>query len=285
MVRANADAAAYWNGEGGQRWVRKQDGYERQLEPFVVPLLDAAGVDAGHRVLDVGCGAGPTTRAAAERVGPSGRVVGADLSAPLLELARSTTHAEVISYVEMDVQADPVDPVIEQAGGPFDRAISRFGVMFFEDPATAFANVRAALADGGRFAFVVWRGIEDNDWMRVPAQALAAGVGTRFVAPGSGPGPYGLADGERTERLLREAGFGDVAVEPLDLDMAIGGGLDPEAAAELLFDSIKQFLPEGGAEIGDEETARGWVVEALRPYESDRGVALPAGTWMVTAEG
>ena len=282
MAEVNAEATEYWNGPGGQRWANDADTYERQLEAWIEPLLRSARLDEGQRVLDVGCGAGPTTRAAAERVGPRGEAVGVDVSAPLLEQARARTSAPNVRFVEADAQ---VAPLAELCGGPVDRAISRFGVMFFDDPVAAFANVRAALAPGGRLTVITWRPVDENPWMNVPGHALADAVGVPFVSPGHGPGPFSLADRGRIESVLVDAGFDEVGFERLDLPFAIGGGVDAATAAEFGYDPLTQFLPEGGAEVSDRDAAVAALRELFEDHQDEHGhVVLPSGSWIVTAD-
>jgi SAM-dependent methyltransferase len=185
--------------------------------------------------------------------------------------------------VEADAQ---VAPLAELCGGPVDRVISRYGIMFFDDPVAAFANMRAALQPEGRLTFITWRPVSENPWMAVPGHALVEAVGRSFVTPPAGPGPFGLADRGHVEPILTGAGFRSIAFEPLDLPIAIGGGLDAEAAAAFGFDALTQFLPEGGAEIEDRDAAVAAVRRAFAPYEDEHGhVVLPSSSWIVSAEG
>lgn len=282
MALPNADARQYWNEDGGLRWVRKEQQYERQLSVYVDPLMAAAGLEPGQLVLDVGCGAGPTTRAAARRVGPAGRVVGADFSAPLLESARGRTSEagiENVDYVETDAQ---VAPFAELVGGRSDRVISRLGVMFFEDPVAAFANIRAGLTDAGCLAFVCFRGVEVNEWMRVPGEALARGYGVDFVQPGDGPGPFSLADPDRIGSVLDQAGYRGVGLTSYDAPIALGGGCGATEAADFVADAAMQFVD---VDPEDRGPAVGWIAEALALYENDDGqVSLRSGVWIVTAQ-
>lgn len=174
------------------------------ISPF---LFDAASFRRGERVLDVGCGGAKTSLAAAQAVGEEGTVVGADLSAPLIRLARQravAADARNVSFRILDVQTDMIE------GEPFDVAISQFGVMFFDEPITAFRNIRAHLKSGGRLAFVCWLRVEYNPWFL--GEALAEFVPPPPAhAPGKSPtGPFSLADAVNTAHILQEAGFDQI---------------------------------------------------------------------------
>ena len=193
-----------WNDE---RWATawpKREPFTDAVSSFV---LDAAALAPGERVLDVGCGGGKTALAAGLAVGAEGAVVGADISAPLLELATRRAieaGAANVTFRVVDMQTDTVE------GAPFDAALSQFGVMFFDDPVTAFENIRAHLRAGGRLAFVCWQAGERNPWFFGPALAGLVPP-PPAPAPGKAPtGPFALADPERTSAILRSAGFLDV---------------------------------------------------------------------------
>jgi ubiquinone/menaquinone biosynthesis C-methylase UbiE len=155
----NAQQVQNW-AEAGHHWVAEAERYDRMLRPWGDAVLDAAAPAAGERVLDVGCGTGATTLAAAARVAPGGHAVGVDLSPPMLSLARDRAGRqgiENVSFVEDDAQIADFQP------GEFDAAVSRFGVMFFADPAAAFANIRGAMRTGGRLAFACWQDLAHNE--------------------------------------------------------------------------------------------------------------------------
>jgi len=190
-----------WNDE---QWTEVWPKRERMTDTVTPILLDAAAPAPGERVLDVGCGGGRTSLAAAALVGPDGAVVGADISTPLVALAReraARAGCANVTFHAVDMQTDTVD------GGPFDVAISQFGVMFFDEPATAFANIRSQLRSEGRLAFVCWQAAERNPWFFAPA--LAAFLPPPPPPPpGKSPtGPFALADIEQTSAMLRAAGF------------------------------------------------------------------------------
>jgi len=200
-----------WNDE---HWVAAWPKRERMTDAVTAFVLDAAALRSGERVLDVGCGGGHTSLAAAQAVGAEGAVVGGDISTQLTTLAQSRAAEAGVANVEFNAVDMQVDQV---AGGPFDVAISQFGVMFFDEPQTAFANIRAHLRPGGRLAFACWQPVECNAWFF--GRAIASLVPPPPPpAPGKSPtGPFSLADPEQTTALLRAAGFEEVQCSPHEL--------------------------------------------------------------------
>lgn len=276
--------AEYWNGEVGARWARNQAVLDAVFAPLTEALLAGAGLRAGASVLDIGCGSGATTLEAARRVGPGGRVMGADISAPMLAVARGRAEAAglPIRFAEADVERADLD------AGPFDRAISRFGVMFFADSGAAFANVRRMLRPGGRLTVLCWRALAENPWVRVPRDAVLPLLPEIPAPPDPDtPGPFRFADADALALLLRTAGFADVACEPIDRDVVLGrGGSDAAAAAEaarvaLDLGPTSRLVRE--AEPALRARAAAAVTEALRPHASDGEVRLTAGCWLVRA--
>src|ERR1700756_4250810 len=150
--QANADQIAYWNGPNGQRWTDRQASQDVLLAPVSQLLIDRIGPKAGDRIVDIGCGCGATSIALAERVAPDGFVLGVDISAPMLARARQLAPKELpVDFALADATVYPFDP------GSFDLLVSRFGVMFFAEPALSFAHLRKELRPSGPLAFACWR--------------------------------------------------------------------------------------------------------------------------------
>lgn len=276
MTTANIDQHAAWNGESGQRWVASADHRDSVLAPAADLLLEAAAIAVGEHVLDIGCGCGATTLAAAAATGPAGAVVGADLSAPMLDVARTRANGHVkVEYRQADVQTDPL-------GGPFDVAISRFGTMFFDDRTAAFENIARHLAPAGRLCIVTWQPLEANQWLVVPGAALLAFGTLPESADPAGPGMFAQADPSTVHRMLAAAGFADVSIEPRTLAMHLGTTITD--AVDYLADSgpgraILETIPP---ERHDEALAA--VGDALRRHhDPDHGVMLEAAVLLTTA--
>jgi SAM-dependent methyltransferase len=277
--------AEYWNGEVGERWARNQAVLDAVFAPLTDALFARAALSAGASVLDVGCGAGATTLEAARRVGPGGMVTGADISAPLLAVARSRAAADAreaaaTRFVEADV---------EQADlGSFDQALSRFGVMFFLDTARAFANLRRMLKPGGRLTFLCWRTLPENLWVSVPREAVLPLLPEPPLAPqADAPGPFRFADADALAALLRGAGFGTVACDALDRDVVLGQGGTDIAAAEAAAHVALNLGPTSHlvreAEPDLRARAEAAVTEVLRRHAAAGAVRLRAACWLVQA--
>jgi SAM-dependent methyltransferase len=270
----NAAQAEYWNSSVGPTWASLQEKLDRQLAPLGHRAMAALAPRGGERILDVGCGSGQTTLDLAHRVSPGGHVTGVDISRTLLDVAeRRPRDVLDVSFIEGDAQVQHFAP----AG--YDAAFSRFGVMFFADPAAAFANIRGALKPGGRLAFVCWRPPTENPIMVGPMMAAAQHLTPPPPPEPGAPGPFAFADPDRVRGILGAAGFADIALTPYDLPIG-GGGLD---------DALELALKVGplGSALRDNPDKREVVTQAVRAFlarhQGPDGVKLPSATWIVTA--
>ncbi|HVW47809.1 MAG TPA: class I SAM-dependent methyltransferase [Solirubrobacterales bacterium] len=267
------DQAEIWNGAMGRTWADMARITDRLFEPLAAPLVEVAG-DGATAALDVGCGAGFTTLAVARALGRDARTVGADISEPLLLAARERAMAagEPIEFILGDAGA------VEFAAASFDLIVSRLGVMFFADPVAAFANLRRAATAGGRLRFVAWRGPEENPLMTLTARATAdiLDLPDRVA---NAPGPYGLADPERTRGILAEAGWDSIKVRPFDPVCAL-----PAADLMTFFTRIG---PLRAALEEADEARRAAALEAVRaaaePFVEGDRARFDAALWIVDA--
>lgn len=269
--------AEYWNEAGGAAWVRGQALLDAQLAPVGALALDAAAAKPGEAALDVGCGCGATTADLAAAVGPNGRVVGVDLSAPMIVRAREWVAAPQVEFKVGDAAS------VALPGRAFDLLFSRLGVMFFDEPVRAFAHLRTALRPGGRVSLAVWQSIEANPWLAVPMASVAGLVELPALGGPDEPGPFSFAAQERVETLLGAAGFGDVALTGHIVDLAIGGGLALDGAVGCTIEHgpLRRVLEPAPPPVRAAATER--IAAALAPYDGPNGVHLPAGVWVVTA--
>jgi SAM-dependent methyltransferase len=275
----NLDQSDRWNtGHDGLHWVAEKDRYDRMLRPFLEILLEAAHLEPGEDLLDVGCGSGATTLAAAPLVAP-GNAVGLDLSEPLLERAR---HDAAKRRIE-NVSFDSGDAQVLQFGASFDVVISRFGVMFFADPAAAFANLHSASRSGGRFVFVCWQPMIENDWLLVPGAALAEHVALPEPPPPNSPGMFGLSDPDRVRNLLAGAGWNDVTVTSRHTPMLLGGGGSVDDTLAFLRSGSMARTMLNGVDADTEAGAVRSVRRELEARADGDGVRLDAAVWLVQA--
>ena len=250
--------------------------YDAELSRYGAALRRAWAVRPDDRVLDVGCGAGQTSREAA-LAAPAGSVLGVDVSAPAVDRARSNARREGLHHVTFEC-ADA--QVHRFAPGSFDVAISRFGTMFFADPVAAFTNVGRALRPAGRLVMAVWQAPELNEWDVVVRRALA-GPEAPSAIPRGAPDPFSLADPATVQQVLAAAGFTDVGLT--DVREPVHYGPDPAAALAWVrgFACTSAFLAPLGPDAAAGALAR--LRDALAAHLADDGVWLDSRAWIVTA--
>jgi SAM-dependent methyltransferase len=280
MSIANTAQAEHWNtGEAVAHWVDNQARYDRMNAPFAAMILDAAGLRPGENVLDVGCGCGGTTLAAARLIAP-GQAVGLDLSGPMLARARADAGAAGLGnavFRQGDAQVHPLE------SARFGTVLSRFGVMFFADPVAAFANIRSATRPAGRLVFVCWQPLAANQWLLVPGAALAEHVPPADFGSGDGPGMFAFADPDRIRQILAAAGWRDVEITSEHASILVGGGGSIDDAVEFLRTGSMGRTMLAGADASTADRAIASVRAALTPYADADGVHLGAAVWLVQA--
>ncbi len=269
----NAKQHEYWNGPTGVRWARRQEAVDHTLQSINGALMSFAAPGRGMRALDIGCGGGTTTLLLAQAVAP-GTVTGVDISAPMLAAARARAAGPNIGFLDADASVHAFAP-------EFDLVFSRFGVMFFADPAAAFANIRTALKPGGRLAFVCWRAVEENAW------AFAAFEAARDLLPlqkppvPHAPGPFALADGGRLSSILAQGGFRDVRVKRLDTIMHMGVTAEDAANEALNIGPLAHAAAD--LDESSREKIRARARQVLEKFATPAGITPPASCWLVGA--
>ena len=262
-----------WDGTDGAYWAENADLMEGTAARYDPALLDAAGIKPGSRVLDVGCGTGSVTRAAARRA-TSGTALGVDLSAAMLAVARdraARAGLANIAFARADAQVHPFPD------GGFDVVLSRTGASFFGDPHAAYANLARATAPGGRLALVTWQTLPHNEWIAAIGAAL---LGRPLPTPPAGaPGPFGVAEPAFVTELRRGAGFTDVRVDDVREPLLLGP--DPLAARDLMAGLLSWMLD--GRDAADRERAHAALLATMQVHLGPDGVAFGSAAWLVTA--
>ena len=270
----NADQKKFWDGPTGQKWVAHQADMDRNLSDANAGVLRLAAAKPGERVLDIGCGAGQTSYLLAAAVGPSGHVTGVDISTPLLGAARS--HApKNAEFIHADAAFHPFKP-------EYDLIFSRFGVMFFDDPAEAFTNIHKAAKPGARLAFVCWRPVPENAWVIAPAAAAQPFLPPSPPADPLAPGPFAFADPKRVESILTKAGFKHVKIEKLDGHMHLGNSAEAAALQMTNIGPLSRALND----VEDEavkDKVRAAVTKVFEGMKKDGEVAPAIACWLVSA--
>jgi SAM-dependent methyltransferase len=236
-------------------------------------LTAFAALERGMHVLDIGCGCGTTTLKLAEACAP-GRVLGVDISAPMLAAARIRAAGAAVEFVEAD--ASTMKYVQE-----YDLVFSRFGVMFFADPVAAFAHIRTALMPDGRLALSCWCAMKENDWVSLPFEAARDLVPPQAPQDPHAPGQFAFADDNRVHSILTGAGFRDIHIERLATKVKLGVDVDDAANGAL----NSGALLRAAAELDEAtcEVIRVRLRKLMTQYATPDGVALPGACWLVGA--
>jgi SAM-dependent methyltransferase len=278
----NEEQIDYWNGDAGKRWAQDDNTMARLLLPINQALLDHASIENSQNALDIGCGGGSQSLMLAQRLGADARVLGVDISRPLLEVARDKINTGGANCAELDfLQGDAAihnfDP------GSFDLLFSRFGVMFFDDPVAAFTNMRTALAPNGQLAFSCWQAMKTNEWTWIPIRTALQHLPPPEPPVPNAPGPFAFADPVRLESILADAGFSDIALQSFNTKLRISEAATlPEAVRELT-----RIGPMGRLLQDQSEAALNKVYpaleETLEPYFREGALELDSAIWLVTA--
>lgn len=269
----NEDQKEYWNDSAGEQWVAEQVVMDAMLAKVTASLISRAAPQSGERVLDIGCGTGETSLIAADA---GAQVTGVDISESMLALA-----AKRMGDLGETVLADASEYQDETG---FDLIMSRFGVMFFDDPRAAFANINANLKAGGRMCFACWRAPQENDWVLVPMMAVKPFLPETPEQDPHAPGPFAFADAHRTRAILESAGFADITIDPVDIEMVIA---DKGGIVQAL-DFITKIGPAARAMAEVDAAGKDKMLNALKaalsPHNDNGRIALKGAIWLVQAK-
>lgn len=274
---SNPRGAAFWNNAMGHAWVSQQAAISNVFTSVTSVSLAAAAAKSGEHVVDIGCGTGDTLLEFAKLVGPTGTVLGVDVSVPMLGFAEhrvAEAKRSNVSFALADATTHPFEP------GRADLVYSRFGVMFFDDPVQAFSNIRSGMKADARLVFVCFRTMPESPWFRVPIEAARPHLPPQPPADPLTPGMFSLAREERIRGILTGAGFREIALEATDVPMH-----GKDVAQSMAFITQAGPMPallENGSE---QQRARATeaVQTALAANIGPDGRGLHAGLWLVSA--
>jgi SAM-dependent methyltransferase len=269
---ANEEQWRRWNGDTAERWLAERDRHAAVRERLLPHLWRAAAIEPGQRILDIGCGCGDTTLAAARHAGPAGEATGVDISAPLLDEARHAVagaHLANACFVRADAQVHPLP------AGRYDVAISSFGVMFFDDPVAAFLNIRRALRPGGRIAFLCWQNHLRNEVFAIPLRALA----THHQPLDAIDDPF--ADPTRLHAILTAAGYTGTRVEEVHEPARLGADVADVMAYVRSTSLVRGLL--AGVDDAVAERVLATATDAFTTRQQPDGVWVKAAAYVVTA--
>lgn len=268
------DQSTLWNGVAGRNWVEAQDLLDRLFKPIEELLVNEASALAPTNVLDVGCGTGATTVAVARRLGADGHCTGVDISVPMIDAARQRAGRE--GATATFICANAQDYAFEES---FDLIVSRFGVMFFQDPSRAFMNLRRAAGDDAKLRLIPWRSASDNPFMTTAELAAASLLPDLPPRDIDGPGPFAFADPDKVAHILKAGGWTALDIRPVDIVCNM-----PESD---LTHYISRLGPIGRILQESDQDTRKRVVNGILPafdrYIQEGHVRFTAACWMVSA--
>jgi len=280
-LEGNTEFVDFWNEILVPKFVKYRHILVGGLTHHSAKIFPSLKVREGDRALDVGCGFGDTAIQLAQRVGPSGSVLGIDCCAAFLETARKDAAAagvDNIEFIEGDAQFHPFE-------AEYDFCFSRFGAMFFENPVVGFKNMRRALKPGGTMTMIVWRAIEDNPWLGLPKEIVL----NYLPPPGEdgrscGPGPFSMANQEMVTKQLEIAGYDGIEFERIDAPLMVGDSPEDAVGFQLALGPAGEVYREAGAEAerrhGEIEAA---LLTELGRYAGAEGIVMDSSSWKITA--
>jgi ubiquinone/menaquinone biosynthesis C-methylase UbiE len=269
------EQARLWNGPSGRAWVETQDLLDRIYKPFEDLLVEAVSRARRREVLDVGCGTGSTTLAIARLLGENGHPLGIDISEPMIAAARARAERDrtPVRFVCANAQVHEFDP------GSVDMIVSRFGVMFFDDPVRAFANLRHAAIDGSELRCIAWRSPADNPFMTTAERAASPLLPNLPARRPDAPGQFAFANEQRVSDILAKSGWAEIDIQPIDVECSM-----PKTE---LVRYVTRLGPVALALPETDEQTRARVIDAVcRAFDSfvhGDEVRFTAACWMVGA--
>jgi SAM-dependent methyltransferase len=279
----NAAQQDYWGSAPGQKWIEHETVLDAAFSDVLELLLRRADLRPGHKVLDIGCGTGASALAAARITGPKGNgqtgagsdgsVDALDISPALLQRARDRARdldIENLTFTRADAQTHPF------ADSHYDRVISRFGVMFFDDPVAAFGNIARAIKPGGNMVFVAWAGLAANPWFAIPRHAAVARLGAPEDTDPTAPGPMAFQDRARVCALLAQAGFSAVKSDEVTVNLIFSGGLAQAAPLALRLGPASRLIAESNATEADTQAIAADVAQRFAAFDTNSGTDIPA---------
>ena len=281
MSHANSTEADYWNSESGHQWIAQETFLDATMAGILVLLLERTDIRPNENLLDIGCGTGASTLAAAIKTGPAGHVTGLDIAAQLLNRARKRSDDAGLrntSFIQADAQTYSFIP------DSFDAVISRFGLMFFDNPVAAFANMARGLKPHGRLVFAAWGPAAGNPWFTIPRDAAMARLGKPAPGDPFAPGPLAFQDLERVTKLMEQAGLKGVRGETEMVELTPHVSAAKAAKSAIRIGPAARIIREfSGTEV-DAAAIETAITEAFSKFETGNGISVPATINFFSAE-
>jgi SAM-dependent methyltransferase len=277
-MSVNSEQAEFWSTQAGHKWVAQQANMDRLLAPVLDLVLQHADLRADFNVLDIGCGAGTSTRQAGDLVGPAGHATGLDISQTLLAQAALETSAQNVSWLLADAQTHAFQK------DAFDAVISRFGVMFFADTTAAFANIARAVKSGGHITMAAWAAAPDNPWFMVPAAAARNTLGTMPKTDRTAPGPFAFENSVRITPMLEAAGLQNITCTMHQLALTHHGSAQQAADLCCLIGPADNAIRHFEATPDQQRALRDDIADRFSAFETAHGLDIPASIHLYQAQ-
>ena len=274
MQTVNEEQAEYWGkSASGAKWLTYEDQLDHLMSPVLELVLDRAGLQTGMRILDIGCGTGVSSIAAAKQVGESGHVLAADISEPFLDRARTRASDQELNNITFQYADAQTHDFAEDDR---DAAISRFGVMFFEDSVAAFSNMARALKPGGQMTFAAWGPLADNPWFKIPHIAATSRLGHPPKVDRFAPGPLAFHDIDHVTGMMTEAGLTDVQAQAVPLGLRGIGSVRDSAILCTRVGPAARVISHFDGTSADVHAIQEGVADAFSSFENGQDLKIPA---------
>ncbi|MCA0922811.1 class I SAM-dependent methyltransferase [Pseudooceanicola nanhaiensis] len=271
-MEANKAQADYWTSPAGLKWIEHEHALDTAMAGMLGMMLDTADISSTDRIIDIGCGTGASTLEAARRV-PTGKVLGVDISEPLLARAARRAKAEGMqnaSFLLADAQTH------DFSAQPFDLLVSRLGMSFFSDTVAALKNLSNSLSDGGAMIFVCWASVGMNPWFEIPKQAAEERLGPQPKGDPTAPGPTAFQDCDRVAELMVRAGVSNIEARPVDVVLTPPGGVAGAARAASKVGPAARIMKAYDGTKADEDAIEGAVRDAFEEFAAGDVARVPA---------
>ena len=279
QFQANPRQAESWNEGIGRNWVWHQEAIDALLHPISEELIVRAAPMAGEQIIDIGCGSGATVIELGRAVGPTGKVAGIDISAPLLDLARKRCRdMRQVHFENVDAQVHSFPE------SQSDLVVSRFGVMFFSDPYAAFRNIFKALRKNGRLHFICWAPLDQNPWFTIPLNVAKRHLGEPESIPPRTPGPLAFSEPEYVRDILHQASFRNIQIEEVRGVMTSSDSPRMQAELYLSLGPATRLIAARNAGVNIMEALIEELAIELGEHESSAGISLASTAYAVSAE-
>lgn len=271
-MEANKAQADYWASPAGLKWIEHERALDMAMAGMLEMMLDMADIISTDRIIDIGCGTGASTIEAARRA-PAGKVLGVDISDPLL--ARAAQRAKAVgvqnaSFLLADAQNHDFSPQ------HFDVLVSRLGMSFFSDTVAALKNLSNAMSGHGKMFFVCWASVAQNPWFDIPRKAAEERLGVQPKGDPNAPGPTAFQDCERVAGLMSQAGLSDIEAHPLDIVLTPPGGVAGAARAASKVGPAARIMKAYSGTETDEGAIETSVMAAFEDFSDGYNVRVPA---------